>query len=165
MGLRRLAMGAFAVLLAAAIVSACGGGSSAPQPVRQVTWSQTADDSGGPRPGGTAIESAYGWFRAWNAQDCQSYVSFFVRTNSNFYNCKEDRPFADAGPVSQVKCHMTRNASVRHTQLWCTWYQTANSAGDAFWDRGTGWRGGKIWTMDLSVSSRNTWLIYNYGEG
>jgi hypothetical protein len=148
--------------VAAALVSGCGDGSSAPQPVRQVTWSETAGYSGGPRPGGTAIETAYEWFRAVNAHNCQNYVSFFVPTNSS-YNCKEDNPVSDPGPVSRVKCHLTNEASVRDTTIWCTWYQTANSAGVAFWDGGTGWGGGKFWTMDLSLSPHNTWLIYNYG--
>lgn len=68
-------------------------------------------------------------------------------------------------PVSRVTCHKTNMAWGPAANLWCTWYQAANSKGVPFWDIGTGWQGGEAWTMDLSQQPRGTWLISNYGEG
>jgi hypothetical protein len=79
----------------------CGSGSLAAAPERSLTWSQTALPDEGPPKDVTPIDTAYAWFRAANARDCNLYQSFLQRPD---LNCQNETPPSEWQTVTNVKC-------------------------------------------------------------
>jgi hypothetical protein len=136
----------------ALLLSGCGQATPSAAPARATTWSQTAAASGGPPEDGTAIETVYDWFRAWNARDCDRYQSFFQRPDRN---CAHSTPPSEWQPVADVRCLPTSMSTARHTRVTCSWTAPPDRTR----------LGGSFWSVDLSQRPDHTWQIYDHGEG
>lgn len=141
-----------ALLLAGSfLTSGCGQATPAVTADHSVTWSQTASASGGPPRDGTAIETVYDWFRAWNARDCNRYQSYFERPD---WNCKNFTPPSEWQPYADVLCLPTTMSTAKHTKVTCSWAAPNGTR-----------QGGSFWGVDLSQRADHYWQVYDYGEG
>lgn len=135
------------------LLSGCSAGSSTAHVGQPVARSQDNLEVAGPPTNGSPVQTAYAYFRADNAKNCNLEQSFYRHPDPH---CRDEYPPPSAfSTTTNVKCADLPITAADDRGVYCTWYVPPNPIQ----------QGGKFWTIAFSRGPHRTWLIYNIGEG